>query len=133
MVALELDAAKFQLLTANTAGLPVECVQAAVTTAASADAGTPCVTLNDIYAKTPDALPFLVKLDVETGDLFAANTEWMARTPVIIAALGDYLIPGTANSRAFVQHAAGWNRDFVFLHDNVFSISREPDLLQAAA
>ena len=92
------------------------------------------VTLNDIHARTPDAAPFIVKLDVEdNGELFAANTEWVARTPVVIVALSDYLIPGTAQSRTFVQHAAGWNRDFVYLHDNIFSISREPGLLQAAA
>lgn len=132
VIALEPEAARFQLLTANVAGLPVECVQAAVAATGSADAAAPCATINDIYEKTPDAAPFIVKLDLEACDLFAANTEWVERTPVIIAALSDHLIPGTAASRAFVERAAGWNRDFVYLHDNVFSIARAPEMMQAA-
>ncbi len=131
VIAIEPDPANFQLLTANTAGLPVECVQAAVSAEAP---GAAHVTLNDIYAKAADAAPFTVKLDAENnGDLFAANTEWVARTPVVIVALSDYLIPGTAHSRAFVEFAARCDRDFVYLHDNIFSISREPGLLPAAA
>lgn len=133
VVALEPEPADFQLLTANTAGLPVECLQAAVASLAGSEAAAPAVTLNELYGKTPDAEPFIVKLDLEAGDLFAANTEWVARTPLIIAALGDHLVPGTARSRAFVERAADWNRDFFYLHDNIFSISREPGLLQAAA
>jgi hypothetical protein len=132
IVALEPDAEKFQLLTANTAGLPVECVQAAAAAAGSADAIAPCATINGIYEKPPDTAPFIVKFDVEVGNLFAANTEWVERTPIVIAALSDHLIPGTAASRAFVECAAGWNRDFVYLHDNVFSIARAPELMQAA-
>lgn len=134
VIAFEPDAGNFQLLTANTAGLPVECVQAAVAPTGSADDATPRVTLNDIYDKTPDAAPFIVKLDVENDiGLLAENTEWIARTPAIIAALSDYLVPGTPSSRTFVAHAAGWNRDFFYQHDNIFSISREAGLAQAAA
>ncbi len=134
VLAFEPEPSNFQLLTANTAGLPVECVQATVAASGSAEAAAPCVTINDIYDKTPDARPFIVKLAIETSaGLFAANTEWIERTPVIIAALGDHLIPGTAASRMLVEHAAGWNRDFVYLHDNVFSIGRAPELMQTAA
>ncbi len=132
VVAFEPDAAKFQLLTPNTAGLPVECVQAAVGSSGSTDAAAPCVTINDIYEKTPDAAPFIVKLDIEAGDLFAANTEWVERTPVIVVALSDYLIPGTARSQAFVEFITSRNRDFFYVQDNIFSVSREPALLQAA-
>lgn len=134
VVAIEPELENFQLLTINTAGLPVEGVQATVAATGSADAAAPRVTVNDIYDKTPDAQPFIVKLDVENGvGLFTAGAEWVARTPVIIAALSDHLIPGTTNSRALVAYAAGWDRDFVYLNDNVFSISRAPDLLLPAA
>lgn len=132
IVALEADTANFQLLTANTAGLPVECIQAAVGPSGSADAAAPCVTVNEIYDKASDAQPFIVKLDIEADDLFAANAEWLERTPVVIAALSDHLIPGTAHSRTFVAHAATWNRDFVYQHDNVFSIGRAAAPMQAA-
>lgn len=133
VIAIEPDTSKFQLLAANTTGLPVERVQAAVAATGSTDAAAPCVAVNDLYEKTADSTPFIVKLDVEAGDLFTANTEWVERTPVIIMALSDHLIPGTDASRAFVEFIAGRQRDFFYVQDNIFSISREPALLQAAA
>lgn len=136
IIALEADAANFQLLTANTAGLPVECIQAALAAISGADAShtVATVTVNDLYERYgQDTVPFIVKLDVEAGNLFAANTEWLERTPVVVATLGDYLIPGTAGSHTFTEHAASWNRDFVYVQDTIFSICREPGLMRAAA
>ena len=130
VIAIEPDPAKFQLLNANTANLPVECVQAV---AGSANAAAPRIDVKDLYDKTPEAQPFILKFAVDAEDLFAVNAEWVEFTPVMIATLSDYLIPGTVGSRAFVQRAAGWNRDFVYLNDNVFSISRSPELMQATA
>ena len=141
VVAIESDRSNFELLEANVANLPVECMLAAVSangarpgngladgqgnTGLNSAAG---VTINDIYERNAaDTLPFIAKVDVEAaeGALFSGNTEWVGRTPVIIAALRDCLIPGTANSRAFVERIASFNRDFVYLHDLVFSINRE--------
>ena len=133
IVALEADAAKFELLAANTAGLPVECIQAAVAAGCGGIAPSGHRTIDDIYAEACDARPFIVKVDVEADDLFAANTGWLQRTPVIVAALSDYLVPGTPASRRLVKHAAGWDRDFVFVEDNVFSLSRAPVPMPAAA
>lgn len=69
----------------------------------------------------------MVKIDIEGGesDLFSANTEWVAKTPLIIIELHDWLLTGTANSRTFLQCIAGHNRDFVHIGENVFSIDND--------
>lgn len=133
VIALEPDTAQFALLVANTAGLPIECIQAAVAAESGADyAATRYVTVDDVYDRAGDAQPFIVSLDVEGNDLFAANVEWLQRTPVIIASLSDYLVPGTAASRRFVRYAAGWDRDFMYAEDNIFSLNRALALTQVA-
>ena len=152
VIAIEPERSNFDLLAVNAEGLRVECMRAAVA-ASAADLGgamlgaefpgiqsissggginrvpsVPAVTINEIYEKNEqDTLPFIVKVDIEANGaaLFAANTEWIGRTPVIVVVLHDGLIPGTANSRAFVERIANFNRDFVYLHDNVFSIDRD--------
>lgn len=126
IVAVEADPAKFQLLTANTADLPVECMQSAVVAKGDGDAA-PGVTIDALYDRhAQDRAPFVVKLDVENDiGLFAGDTGWIERTPVIIAALSDYLLPGTANSCAVVASVAHRKRDLGYLHDNIFSVSGE--------
>lgn len=131
IVAVEQDSAKFELLCANTADLPVECIQATIP--ANAETTTPVTTISDIYNKMPDTQPFIVKFDVEAGDPFAYHSGWVERTPMIIGMLRDYLLPGTPASRRLVEYAAGWSRDFVFLHDNVFLVNRSPSLISATA
>jgi FkbM family methyltransferase len=87
-----------------------------------------CTTINDIYeSQAHRCAPFMVKIDIEGGesDLFSANTEWVAKTPLIIIELHDWLLPGTANSRTFLQCIAGHNRDFVHIGENVFSIDND--------
>ena len=148
VIAIEPERSNFELLTANTADLPVECLNAAVaaspgtlnvvdpgegfwgyrTTAAPGSAAVhpvDCVTIDDIYQRhAQDSVPFIVKIDIEgsESELFAANTGWVDRTPILIIELHDWLMPGTANSRAFLQCIAGRNRDFVYLGENIFSI-----------
>jgi len=152
LVAIEPERSNFELLAANTAGLPVECLHAVVaavagiskvvdpgnkfagsqtmasdesTKAAHAFAG---VSINEIYERNAQAaLPFIVKIEIERceGEIFSANTEWVDRTPIIIVQLHDCLIPGTKNSRALVEYLADRNRDLVYLHDCIFSIDRE--------
>jgi FkbM family methyltransferase len=152
VIAFEPEQSNFELLTANTRGLRIECQHAAVTASAppfngatpgagfpnfrspSSGGGSnlvpavPSVTINEIYERNrQDTLPFIVKVDIEANEssLFAINTEWITRTPVIVVVLHDGLIPGTANSRAFIERIACFNRDFVYLHDNIFSVDRE--------
>lgn len=134
VVALEADRSKFELLGVNTINLPIECFNVAVsgTGAApangSANGAAAQQTINEIYERNAaDTVPFIVKADVDDCErgLFSERTEWLARTPVVIVELHDCLIPGTASSKIFVDHITRSNRDFVYLHDHVFSISRE--------
>ena len=153
VVAIEPEQSNFELLTANTTGAAVECVHGALASSPgrvgvvdagegywgfrTGAAGTPgtadapsvnCVTINDIYAAhAQDCAPFMAKIDIEGGEseLFSANTEWVARTPLIVIELHDWLMTGTANSRTFLQCIAAQNRDFVHIGENVFSIDND--------
>jgi hypothetical protein len=82
------------------------------------------VTINDIYASNSDCAPFIVKIDIEGGeaDLFSANTEWVAKTPLIIMELHDWMLTRSANSRTFLKCIAEHDRDFVHIGEHVFSI-----------
>ena len=69
-------------------------------------------------------VPFMVKIDIEgfEQDLFMANTEWIDRFPVIIIELHDWLFPGQRTSSTFLKSIAIRDRDFVYVHENIFSI-----------
>ena len=131
IIALEPDSAKYELLIANTAGLPVQCIQATVASEGAVDRAAPRVAVGDIYDRSPDTQPFILKFDIEADDLFALNTEWLQRTPALIASLSDYLVPGTAASRRFIKYTTGWDRDLIYAEDNLFSLGRTP--MRAAA
>lgn len=139
LVVVEPDRRNFDLLATNTTGLPVECIHAMAASAGTpAEQGNgsrsrdpavvPAMSFNEIYElHAQGAVPFIVKIGVDRsdGDLFAENTEWIDRTPVIIVQLSDPLIPGTAKVRAFVECIESRNRDFVYHLGNIFSIARE--------
>ncbi len=139
LVAVESDRSGFELLTANMAGLPVECLHAEVTGSGRTAAGqgnglgsngstVSGISMNAIYDRNAQGtVPFIVKIDIErcTRDLFATDTEWIDRTPVIIIRLQDSLIPGTANVRAFVDCIESRNRDFIYIQGNIFSVARQ--------
>jgi FkbM family methyltransferase len=94
----------------------------------AADGTVPCITVSDIYRQMEArCFPFLVKVDIEGGeaDLFSANTKWVARTPVIVVELHDWLLPKSANSRAFLQCISTLNRDFVYIGENIYSIAND--------
>lgn len=154
VVAIEPADSNFELLVANSTDTTIECVHAALAsnpgrvdlldpgqgywgfrtgTGASSAAGKTvqsigCVTINDIYkTHAHDCAPFMVKIDIEGGedDLFSANTEWVADTPIILIELHDWMLTGSANSRTFLQCIAGLNRDFVHIGENIFSIDND--------
>ena len=66
----------------------------------------------------------MVKIDIEgiEQDLFMANTEWIDRFPVIIIELHDWLFPGQRTSSTFLKSIGIRDRDFVYVHENIFSI-----------
>ncbi len=157
IVAIEPERGNFEVLSKNAENLSIECVRAAIAssrgrarvvdpggggwmfrTEIAADASeetVPRVTVNDIYAAHREKFfPFMVKIDIEggEGDLFAANTEWVAETPIVAIELHDWMLPKQGTSRPFLQCIAGLDRDFVYLGENIFSIANDLDRLAAA-
>jgi FkbM family methyltransferase len=159
VVAIEPDLENFKLLTKNVEGLNVEAIRGAISSTTGcmrvmdpglghwayqtqpmaevidAPDAVPCVTINDIYAShRSTCFPFLVKIDIEggEGDLFSSNTEWVARTPIIIIELHDWLLPRGGRSRPFLQCISKLDRDFVSFGEDVFSIANDLQALEAA-
>jgi FkbM family methyltransferase len=156
VVAIEPDLENFNLLCKNVEGLSVEPVHGAISSVAGRahvfdpgeghwgyrtrpiaehDAATDavaCVTINDIYlSRAATFFPFIAKIDVEGGerDLFSSNTEWVARTPLVIVELHDWLLPKEGTSRPFLECISKLDRDFVFVGEDVYSIANDLDAL----
>ena len=87
------------------------------------EANIEVVGISDLFESEVDSAPFIVKVDIEgfEQDLFAADTEWVRRTPLLIVETHDWLLPGTANSRGFLQAISASPRDFEHRGENVFS------------
>jgi FkbM family methyltransferase len=68
--------------------------------------------------------PFLIKIDIEgfERDLFAGDTAWIDRFPVLVIELHDWMLPGSASSGPFLRAMADRNRDFIHIGENVFSL-----------
>jgi FkbM family methyltransferase len=152
VVAIEPDPGNYQLLRQNTEGLNnIEPIHAAVSSKPGrvrvVDPGqgywgyrtqlttdkTPdtvsCVTINDLYKRyRPTSFTFITKIDIEGGeaDLFSANTEWVERTPILIIELHDWLLPKSGSSRPFLRCISRLNRDFIYLGEDIYSISNDP-------
>ena len=56
-------------------------------------------------------------------ELFKNNLEWISKFPIIILELHDWMMPKQANSTNFLKAISDHDRDFVFMGENVFSIS----------
>lgn len=146
VVAVEPESGNFDLLRRNTQGLDIHCLRAALSSetghAAVQDVGegawsfraertlsatgVPCVTVDGLLASYGAAgvYPLLVKIDIEGGeqDVFSRNTDWVARTPVIVTELHDWLLPRQGTAQPFLRCVSALDRDFVYLGEDVFSI-----------
>ena len=155
VLAIEPDAMNFQLLAENTKDLGVTALHCAIaanpkrvrvvdvgegymgyrTESAlnpiSKDQIVSCVTMNELCdAHQTDCFPFIVKIDIEGAEkeLFSGNTDWVAKTPLIIIELHDWLMPKQNTAMTFLKCIANLNRDFVTLpypnvSENIFSIA----------
>jgi hypothetical protein len=65
-----------------------------------------------------------VKIDIEGGekDVFANNTGWVVRTPVVVTELHDWIMPRAGTSLPFLRTVSSLDRDFVYLGEDIFSI-----------
>ncbi|MFN3911971.1 FkbM family methyltransferase [Hyphomonas sp.] len=71
------------------------------------------------------AAPFIVKIDIEgfEQDLFSRPAPWLDEFYLVVMELHDWMMPGEARSGNFLRAVAPLNRDFVHIHENIFSIS----------
>lgn len=149
IVAIEPDQENFRFLAMNAAGLPVSCLNRAVTARPSMvrvidpgaghwgfrtevvtndiadDTTVESVQIGQIFAsRSDDTYPFIVKIDIEGGedDLFSGDVEWLEQAPLVIIELHDWLIPKRGTSANFLRAVARLDRDFVIVGENIFSI-----------
>jgi len=87
----------------------------------------PIVPLRTVLAGNPEPEyePLILKVDIEGSEkpLFA-STRWedLDRFPVIILEEHDFMMPGLSTGSTFFEYHARRERDFLFVHENVFSI-----------
>lgn len=88
-----------------------------------------------IKSAPPNCRPFIAKIDIEgfESELFSQNTDWVKSFPIIIIELHDWLFPGKGTSNNFLRSIALQARDFVFIGENVVSISNTSSTDQPAA
>ena len=150
VVAIEPEESNYELLCKNVEKLGVECIHGALSSSPGymsivdpgkgfwgfrtevtndPNSGVSCVTLDEIFEKETarGVWPFLVKIDIEGGEgvLFEQNTSWVDKTPLIIVELHDWLLPKGGTSRSFLRCIAQYDRDFVFIGENVYSIKND--------
>jgi FkbM family methyltransferase len=152
VVAIEPNLENFKLLCKNVEGAAVEPVHAAISSTEGraqvldpgeghwgyrtrpigdndTDAGSVNrITVNDIYSSHATGFfPFIVKIDVEGAEheLFSENTEWIARTPLVIVELHDWLLPKAGISRPFLRCISQLDRDFVIIGEDIYSIAND--------
>ena len=89
--------------------------------------GIPMVTIPSILSSDTYRAcePFIVKIDIEgfEDDVFADNPEWVDQFPIVMVELHDWLFPGEARSRTFLEAVGGRDRDFLVAGETVFSIA----------
>jgi FkbM family methyltransferase len=145
IVAFEPDPGNFELLKANTAGLNVDlrnsavgCVDGRV---AMLDPGVgewgyrtkidpkgkcELVSLSRVVQEKIKAgfAPFLIKIDIEGGEeeLFSQSADWIDRFPILIIELHDWMLPKMGASRNFLRCISQYDRDFVHIGENIFSL-----------
>lgn len=146
VIAVEPDADNFAMLVANARPYSnIKCVRGAVwtgrgqlvvtnreggaaglrvTEVAEIDGLQPveAYSLEDILMMSSTNAPMIVKIDIEGAEaqLFEANTDWVARTDLIIVELHDWLIPWGGTSRPLMRCVSQIPFDYVFQGENFF-------------
>jgi len=82
------------------------------------------ITIPDIEKLHPDAIPFIVKIDIEgfEDELFSRNTEWMKVFYLITLEIHDWMLPRKSVSKNFFREHSKESRDCYLKGDMVFSI-----------
>ena len=90
---------------------------------AGGDREVAIVSMDQILADHPAAkfTPFICKIDIEGGeaDVFAKNTDWLAKFPVVIVELHDWMLPRQSISRNFFKSILKFNFDLLIKGENL--------------
>jgi FkbM family methyltransferase len=154
IIAIEPEPGNFELLTRNIAAYPtIVPVQAAISdhqgratlinagsdawgweTREASDGGVVTVTVPDLIATVPNGVPFIVKIDIEGGevDLLRSNCDWIERTPLIVFEMHDWLFHGRGTGHAFFSRLATHRRDYIQRGENMFALSQSLLVLGAS-
>jgi FkbM family methyltransferase len=83
------------------------------------------LTVSQILKQYFNTTPFLIKIDIEgfEHELFMGDNSWVEKFPILIIELHDFCFPGKSKSQNFLRTISTLNRDFVYIGENVFSIS----------
>lgn len=83
------------------------------------------ITIEDIFSEKISGNPFIFKIDIEGAeeDLFSRSSKIFDEFPLIIIELHDWLFPKKGKSQNFLKWHLSKNRDFVYIGENIFSIS----------
>jgi len=91
-------------------------------------AGTvPTFTMEDVCNLVIDYEMLLVKIDIEGGEqqLFRSNLDWLAKVPLIIIELHDWMLPWSGSSRNFFKALQDLQFDFVVAGENALFFNWE--------
>jgi FkbM family methyltransferase len=147
--AVEPEPGNYSVLEANSVGLPITPMEAALASEAGklwltdpgigewgfrvgTGAGTlqvAAITMADILGRfdVTRYQPLICKIDIEGGerDLFRANDAWIDQFPLIVIELHDWMLPGTSNSKNFLGAIAKRNFDVIFRGENIFCFNND--------
>lgn len=145
VIGFEPDAENFAFLSANTCGLDVDIRKAAIGSIdghvtvtdpgegewsyrtfldPAGDCELVSITRVIESASNQGYNPYIVKIDIEGGEqnLFAASTEWVEDLPILIIELHDKFMPKQRTSHNFLKCVAKYDRDFISIGENIFSL-----------
>ncbi len=91
-----------------------------------ADSGITTVTIDGLLARVARAVPLIVKVDIEGAevDLFRSATGWVARTPLIVFELHDWLGGWRGTGHAVFSSLTRHRREYVQNRQSMFSFAR---------
>lgn len=70
--------------------------------------------------------PFIFKIDIEgsENELFQKDVDWMAKFPLIIIELHDWMLPFSGSSKNFFKSLVAYDFDFIHRGENIFLFNR---------
>ena len=81
------------------------------------------VTIEELIEKAGNnALPFILKIDIEGGEqaLFETESEWLNWFGLVVIELHDWMLPGSGSSNNFIRNLARHNFDILHRGENLF-------------